>query len=405
MKIGIAAPVETSSIADLIGEQAGSLPAGYPGAPLIGILARALIARGYQVSLYTTDSSMLPAQREPRVFKNENISIYYCPSRPRSFTPQDGMLGRMVDAFRFERQGLAKAIKLDQPDVVHGHWAYEFAWAALDSGLPNVVTFHDSPLKVLRFIPNLYRFGRYLMARRTIKRAKHITTVSPYMQAELKQWANRDAELVPNLLADEWFSSAIDPARRDLSRPKIAMVMNGWDAHKNAEPALKAFTHIRKTHPEATLNLFGVGFGANEGAEQWCKKNGLSTEGMKFQGRIPYNELLKKLAEQTLLIHPSLEESFGMTIAEAMALSLPVIGGDKSGAVPWLVEQGKVGLITDVRNEMRIVQAVLSLLNNEQRYLAVSMAAQQSARSRFSSAAVAASYEAVYLKAADLTMQ
>lgn len=398
MKIGIAAPVETSSIKDLIGEQANGLPAGYSGAPLIGTLARALIARGHQVSLYTTDSSMLPMQRELSVFKNKNISIYYCPSRPRSFMPQGGMVGRMVDAYRFEREGLVKAIKLDRPDVVHGHWAYEFAWAAIDSGLPNLVTFHDSPLKVLRFIPNFYRFGRYLMARRTIKCAKHITTVSPYMQAELKEWANRDVPVVPNLVADEWFASAIDPACRDLSRPEIGMVLNGWGVLKNAKPALKAFVRIRELFPVATLNLFGAGFGAGEGAEQWCKESGLSTVGMKFHGGIPYNELRQKLAEQTLLIHPSLEESFGMTIVEAMSLSLPVVGGDKSGAVPWLLEQGNVGVITDVRCDLKIAQSVVCLLNNEQRYQDLSMTAQQSARSRFSSAAVSASYEAAYLK-------
>lgn len=398
MKIGIAAPVETSSIIDLIGEQANCLPAGYSGAPLIGTLARALIARGHEVSLYTTDSSMLPMRREQRVFKNKNISIYYCPSRPRSFMPQGGMLGRMVDAFRFEREGLVKAIKLDRPDVVHGHWAYEFAWAAIDSGLPNIVTFHDSPLKVLRFIPNLYRFGRYLMARRTIKCAKHITTVSPYLQAELKQWVNRDVALVPNLVADEWFASAIDPASRDLSRPEIGMVMNGWDGRKNSKPALKAFVHIRKFFPDATLNLFGAGFGVSEGAEQWCKESGLSTEGMRFHGCVPYNELRQKLAEQTLLIHPSLEESFGMTIAEAMSLCLPVVGGDKSGAVPWLLEQGSVGELTDVQSDIKIAESVIRLLKNEQRYQEISMAAQQSASSRFSLAAVSASYEAAYLK-------
>src|SRR5688500_2242220 len=117
MHIGIAAPADTGSVVSLLGAAAESAPRGYFGAPFIGTLARALILRGHRVSLYTTDGELLRKTREPVVIEGSQLSMYFCPSRPRAIRPQNGMLGRVTDCFRFERQGLMQAIQRDSPDV------------------------------------------------------------------------------------------------------------------------------------------------------------------------------------------------------------------------------------------------------------------------------------------------
>jgi L-malate glycosyltransferase len=398
LHIGIAAPFETSSLSDLIGQESKELPAGYSGAPVIGALVRALIARGHQVTIYTTDHTLLPKQQEPVKFQNKQITIYYCPSRPRSFMHQDGFRGRATDFFAFERKWLVDSIKQDAPDVVHAHWAYEFAWAAMDSGLPHIVTFHDSPLKILYYMPNLYRLLRYFMATRTIKNTKLITTVSPYMQDELLNWAGKKVVLVPNGIEEDWFTLAKDPNTKNLSHPKIAMIVNGWGRRKNAKPALQAFAMIKKKLPLAELHLFGTDFANDEIASKWCNKNGIA-DGMYFHGKLPYSKLRNVLAEMRLLIHPSLEESFGMTVLEAMALALPVVGGINSGGVPWLLGHGEAGLPVDVKDYTKIANAVLSLLSKPKDYYALANASQAYARKHFLIGDVAEKYEAIYQQA------
>jgi len=397
MKIGIAAPVETSSIADLLGKTAEQAPVGYRGAPIIGVLARSLIARGHQVSLYTTDSTLLPNQRQPLVMHGKSITIYYCPSRPRSFRPQYGMLGRMLDFFKFERRNLLKAIVQDNPEVIHAHWAYEFAWAAMDSKLPHIISFHDAPRQILRHMPNLYRLGRYFMARRTVMSDAIKTTVSPYMQQELMDWAECHTELVPNPIDDAWFLNTNAPHERDLSKPKIAMIINGWNSRKNPEPALKAFSKVRELISASELHVFGVDFGLNEKAYRWCKERSLDTN-VFFHGSVSYVELRQHLSKMTLLVHPSLEESFGMTLAEAMALALPVIGGKTSGAVPWVCDGGKAGALVDVNDSNAISKAIIQLLSDPEKYIEISLYAQSSAKERFSTMAVAEAYEKLYLQ-------
>jgi glycosyltransferase involved in cell wall biosynthesis len=115
---------------------------------------------------------------------------------------------------------------------------------------------------------------------------------------------------------------------------------------------------------------------------------------MEFIGRVPYDRLLNELADSDILIHPSLEETFGMSVAEAMALGIPVIGGAHSGAVPWVVGEG--GALTDVTSPAAIEQATLELLDNPLRYRAAAEAAQARVRNCFTGDRVAEAYDASY---------
>jgi len=75
------------------------------------------------------DSSLPPGLSEPVVAVGNRFRIYYVPERKRAFRLEGGVPGRMLDFFRLERNALRRAIVLADPDVVHAHWAYEFALA------------------------------------------------------------------------------------------------------------------------------------------------------------------------------------------------------------------------------------------------------------------------------------
>ena len=111
------------------------------------------------------------------------------------------------------------------------------------------------------------------------------------------------------------------------------------------------------------------------------------------------------MAEMTLLIHPSLEESFGMTVVEAMALALPVVGGIKSGAIPWLLGAGEHGMLVDVKDSKQIANVVLELLNNPVAYSAMALASQAYARKHFLITDVAEKYETLYKQAVSQKLQ
>jgi glycosyltransferase involved in cell wall biosynthesis len=392
MKIAIAGPIATENIKTFLNKGYDQLPIGYSGAPLLSTLIGELLARGHEVSAYTTSSDLPLNLAQPLMAEGKRFKIYYCPARIHSIRMNGRYLGRIVDFFRLERRYLQQAIHIDNPDVIHAHWAYEFALAAISSGKPHVLTCHDAPQKILKYMPNIYRLGRYFMARKAMNTAQKLTTVSPYMQATLSHVVDKNIEVIPNPIPPHVIRK-IDLSRKLSESPVIAMVANGWDKCKNPQVAIQAFAKLRAELNNVTLRLFGSGFGRGESAQQWALKQGL-TDGVEFVGRLPYENLLEAIAKADVFLHPSLEESFGMVIAEALALGLPVVGGNKSGAVPWVVNEA--GILVDITSSDQIADALYLILKDPKKWKRLRTLGFQSARTRFSPAVVVTSYEKIY---------
>jgi len=397
MKIGIAGPISTESVATLLGDATPSLK-GAGGAPLLGTLIRILLERGHSVSAYTMDSSLRIDELVPRVASAGRFRIYYVPVRRRAFRYEDGHFGRMSDFFRLERKWLVRVMRDDEPDIVHAHWTYEFALAAIRSGLPYLVTAHDSPWHVARYTPSIYRICRYLLAKAVVSRAANMTAVSPFVAGELARWRRKPISVIANPVPQELERSGLSP-REGVGgggvSVRVMMVLNGWVRYKNPEPALKAFALIRKEFPDISLHVYGWGYGPGESAQQWTTARGCA-EGVVFHGAVAYDRILAAMRSADMLLHPALLESCCMTIVEAMRVGLPVIGGRSSGGVPWQLDGGKAGILVDVTSPEAIAKAIRTLVCDASLYSELSRSALIRAEEIFASGAVVEAYESVY---------
>jgi glycosyltransferase involved in cell wall biosynthesis len=88
---------------------------------------------------------------------------------------------------------------------------------------------------------------------------------------------------------------------------------------------------------------------------------------MHFLGQQDYQSTMRILQSSSLMIHPSLEESFGNVLVEAMVLKVPVIAGRNSGAVPWVLGFGSAGILVDVTDKEDIARAALDILQDTHR--------------------------------------
>jgi glycosyltransferase involved in cell wall biosynthesis len=393
MHIAIVGPIATADIRCLLDGDTASLPVGYPGAPLLTTLIAELIKRGHRVTAVTMSGGMALDWRKPKSATGKDLEVFYVPMRRRAWRPNGLRFGRIVDLYGVERRALRHAIEQAAPDVVHAHWTYEFALAAMDTGLPCLVTCHDAPQVVLRYMPNGYRLLRYFMARSVLAKARHLTAVSPYLRDQVSQYARTPITIVPNPIGPAPEQHYREMREFDPARPRVAMVLNGWGKRKNPEPALRAFAQLRKNVPTAELVTMGFDYGPGQQAEQWARSRGIA-EGIRFVGALPHATLMEELAKADLLIHPSLEETFGMTVAEAMSLGLPVIGGERSGAVPWIV--GSAGKLVDVTKPAAIFEAAIQLLGDSIGFERLGKEAATQASERFNVDKVAVEYENAY---------
>ena len=397
MKIGIAGPVALEHISDLIAIGSTNLPKGYGGAPFMGTLVRTLLARGHEVSVYSTTAGLSPSRTHFETAINGRFRVYFCAARRRSFAVENGYVGRMVDFFKVERRNLLAAINDDKPDVIHAHWTYEFALAGIAAQRPCVVTVHDSPFRVLRFNPNLYRLGRMLMALRVLRTSRVLTAVSPYVATQVERIARVPLAIIPNPMP-ELKSSGVNVVPFVNSSPIIAMVTNGWGRLKNSAQGMAAFQKLRERIPNATLKLFGQDYGPGEFAEQYATKHQIRV-GIEFIGSLPHGKLMEELKHVDILLHPSYEEACPLTLIEAMANGIPVVAGRNSGGVPWVLGYGECGLLTDISSAESMSSALFQLLGDPVLIIRLRNAGRKRSLCCFSPEVVARLYEERYIDA------
>jgi glycosyltransferase involved in cell wall biosynthesis len=303
----------------------------------------------------------------------------------------------MRDLYKLERQGLREGIQLAKPDLLHAHWTYEFALASLETGLPTVITSHDNAFQQLRFSRDLYRLGRLYLQIRVIRQAHFVTAVSPYLASSLRWLVKTDIAMIPN--AVEVPSERSDDNSHQSREPvRIATVLNGWGKRKNPKAAIKAFQLFRHEKPDTEMFMYGDGFEEGGPAAQWAARRGLGDH-IHFSGFLPPRELHSQLSQMSMLLHPALEEACPMSILEAMALGLPVIGGIHSGGVPWVLDAGRSGFLTDVRKPSEIARTLLTCLEQPEDRHWRQRNAYHRVLSLFSPASVAEQYEKIYERA------
>lgn len=380
--IGLLGPIETAQFTDFLPRPTYDqpVPPGLGGTP-VNSLALELLRRGRRVTLFSLD----PSVDDERIIAGDRLRIVFGP-----FAPHRGR-----NWFARERQALGRAIARERPTVLHAHWTYEYALAASDSGLPHVVTAHDAPWSILRHSFNAYRLIRTVMAYQAGRRVGMMTAVSPYIAGHLHRYGfhRKPIRVIGNGIADP----GPPPPRGVVGPVRIATISSGgWDRHRNLPAALLAFQRLRQDLPDARLTLIGSGCEPNGAAYRWLRSRGLTPTGIDFLGPLPHAATLKALETHDILLHPSLEESFSMVTLEAMSRGVAIVAGRNVGALPWLLEDGRCGMLVDVRKPEEIAAGLLHLVRDPARRNALTQAAYQSFRSHFSIGAIADAYEEIY---------
>lgn len=89
-----------------------------------------------------------------------------------------------------------------------------------------------------------------------------------------------------------------------------------------------------------------------------------------FKGQIEHDALLPKYSDYSLLLSTSRSETFGLSVAEAIAYGTPVVCTDSGGIRDFVNESN--GIVVGIRNVDSIVGAILVALHREWDYEEIS---------------------------------
>ena len=384
MKIGIAGPM-TLRLLNCNFRNANEIPIGYDF-PMISMLINALLKRGHEVVAYTTSAGI----GHSIVYRGENLIICIARRRERYAAR---------DLFKSERKDLVELMRSCPVDIINAQWSYEFAWAALDSGIPTLVTLHDYALTILKYQFDGYRFMRLITNYIVLKEAQYLSANSQYLFNLLSKKNKRKTRVIPNFYARNLEEYCSKPEEKSNF---IISVSNGFGRRKNISTALRAFSIIRLKKPDVEYHLVGDSMEIGGPAYQYAIKNKV-TDGVRFIGRLSYEELINKVKKALVFLHPSREESFGMSVLEAMVVGTPVVGGYCSGNIPYLLDNGRLGVLCNIDSPEEIAKGVLKILSDD--YFALSLVgnAGKFSRDKFSEDIVVKAYINYYRDILDIS--
>ena len=268
------------------------------------------------------------------------------------------------------------------PDVIHVHWTQlGHALAAADSGIPFVITAHDAALECawwnlsVRPAPLLAGIAGVASTRCALRKASRIIAVSPHVASHVRRFylrtpgASPVVDVVPNplgVLEESSGGAEFPPAiARSLEGSRFVFLAAGyWGKLKGLDVALRAFGIVRQRISGATLFLAGKDLGPNSTCENWARSRGLA-EGVIFGGGVSHGLLMRIARERAhCLVHPARTEGFGLVVAEAMAMGVPVIAS-ASGSLPWLLDSGNAGTLVESRGPEEWAAAMEAVARGE----------------------------------------
>jgi glycosyltransferase involved in cell wall biosynthesis len=167
-----------------------------------------------------------------------------------------------------------------------------------------------------------------------------VTTDSEFSKQSLQEDLGLSPERIVVLkLAIDHESAARIKQLRTTATPVERVIFVGRDApHKNLDRLVRGFAPTEFAAQGAVLTLAGVDGSATERLRSLASQLGAKIE---LPGVVPQAELEDLLASATLLIQPSLEEGFGLPVAEALAAGIPV-AVSTGGSLPEIVRGTRV---------------------------------------------------------------
>lgn len=169
------------------------------------------------------------------------------------------------------------------------------------------------------------------------------------------------------------FRPGIDPsavrARHGLDGGPWLLTVARLEWHKGIDTMIRALPAVRAAHPSARYAIAGTGDRLPQ-LERLVTEVGVGGA-VRFLGAVSDDELPALYNSAALYVGPSrrhegLAEGFGISLVEASACGLAVVGG-RSGGVPDAVRDQETGVLVDPDDPGAVAATVNALLDDPER--------------------------------------
>ena len=261
-----------------------------------------------------------------------------------------------------------KIMEID-PDLIHIHTTFNshaIAALILPKKYPIIVTIHQSigddirnrlPPSARRRIK--LKIEPYL-EKRLLKKAECIITPSPHMKEYYSTVKNK-ISVVPNGIDFGEIENS-DYVETDTLHPSI-LFMGRLEKIKGVDILIRSIPLVVSSIPD--VHLYIAGSGEEERTLKRLAKKLNIEENVTFLGFISEDAKWSYYKFTDLCVVPSVDEPFGIVLLEAMSCGKSVVASNVGG-IPYIVEDGKTGLLFECGDIEDLTENVITLLQNKE---------------------------------------
>ena len=328
-------------------------------------LSRALVRKGHQVAVFTTDALDAASRASPlhevvdgveiRRFRNLRNSLAW----NRIFLP-------LGFGWRLERE-------LRQVDVVHLHEFRTYQnFVVLPHlqrlGIPYVLTAQGGMPRIMGRLAPKSVYDR-LVGHRILRHAFRLHALN---ELEQQQFVGLGVEperitILPNGVdLDEYRElPAVDGFRDRYGIPPrapIVLFLARVNKIKGVDFLVASFHEVRKALPDAVLVIVGPDDGYLAEVKRQIQQLGLDGR-VRFTGYLAGSQKLQAYQSASVYVLPSAYEMFAITLLESLACATPIIATDRCGLADFVRHNDLGSIVTygdvpGLRDEIvRILQA------------------------------------------------
>lgn len=341
-------------------------PSYYPafkfGGPImsIHILNKALVCKGEDVTVYTTDAgfnSTNDIQLGTEYILDGVKIVYFKSNKFLDFLNTTG--------YNFSIN-LTKALKknINKFDIIHitavwNYPSYITSFYCIKYKMPYIISPRGSLYPLTFNKKSWKKFPYYqIAAKKMIQMANaiHYTVEDEKRQTNENLGINNYSIIIPNGLdlqkfRNLYYKTKLIENYPHLKDKKIILFLSRINWIKGLDLLIKAYYKIIKERNNLHLLIVGDddGDGYRKKVEEWVNNYGISSM-VTFTGTLTDDDKLEAYAGSDLFVLPSYSENFGMVVVEAMACGLPVVISNKVG-ISKEIGEGKAGIITETTVE------------------------------------------------------
>jgi glycosyltransferase involved in cell wall biosynthesis len=220
-----------------------------------------------------------------------------------------------------------------------------------------------------------------------LRRADYVIAISQQIRAQLIARGIAEARIreIPNAVDTRRFRPAAPLEKRELRErfglptDRTVLIFSGRLSRAKGLPMLvEAWPALLERHPDLYLVIVGSGKLSFDDCEESIRAFVAArrlSDSIKFAGES--DRVNEYLQASDMFVFPTEYEGFSLALVEALACAMPVVV-TAVGAAPDLIRHGQNGYLFPPKDPQAMLAALLSALDQRDRWAAVSAAARES---------------------------